>query len=105
MSPTCRIFAPPTPTLRANPFPPSACATAPPRIRPASQAQKRNRRPLMPLYEVATVPPRRRFVSLTKITACPAGRAHYAWGGHFVTRLPCGGERRVLGLPLVRIII
>src|SRR6266699_4649190 len=26
------------------------------------------------------------------LQTCPAGRAHYAWGGHFVTGIPCGGE-------------
>jgi len=28
-------------------------------------------------------------ISDAVLTICPAGRAHFAWGGHFVTRIPC----------------
>ena len=37
--------------------------------------------------------------------ACPAGRAHFAWGGHFVTCVPCCGGWAALGLPLVGVSI
>ena len=35
------------------------------------------------------------------LDACPAGRAHYAWGGHFVTCIPVGAMQTEGGLPLV----
>ena len=32
---------------------------------------------------------------------CPAGRAHFAWSGHFVAGIPCLAEMILLVLPLV----
>ena len=32
---------------------------------------------------------------------CPAGRAHCAWGGHFVAGIPCRGSMMSVVLPLV----
>jgi hypothetical protein len=29
---------------------------------------------------------------------CPAGRAHFAWGGHFVTCVPFGRIARLVGV-------
>ena len=32
----------------------------------------------------------------------PAGRAHFAWGGHFVTCVPCSVARSGIGPPVGR---
>ncbi len=33
---------------------------------------------------------------------CPAGRAHYAWSGHFVACIPCLAQMIFVGPPVGR---
>jgi drug/metabolite transporter superfamily protein YnfA len=35
------------------------------------------------------------------VESCSAGRAHCAWGGHFVTCIPCLGWLAAMVLPLI----